>query len=1078
MKTKLYTLLILFCSSFIGYAQTGIGIYSAVDGGFENQTTGNLTNTTLLTNAWTTNTNGAGNLRTITASGGRSGPKYVTFGLNGSSTSTATKYYYSSQLPGAFAANTKYQIQFYCRATSGSTTTNVNMYVDNSTTAFPGTIGRQGVSAALGTVAITDWTKKTYEITTNATTPLTNGLVGFSITPIATTAYSVDFDDYVVYKGELDIDAPTSPGAITATGVTAGATVSWAAAADVDGGGYVVVRYAATLPLASDDPLQNGIYAKGNIIGAGEVRYIGAATSFADTGLSPGVDYYYKVYTVDKAFNYSAESVSTAVQSLATTYYYKGTTAGIGGLTDLANWGLNTDGTGTAPANFTDASQVFEIRNTTAVALDGAWVVGASNGTKVRLGNAAAVTLTLNSGASIGPSASGNFDVLDPSSGNHTVIYKGTTLISFGNIFDADLEVIYDGVTVSTSSTKSFGTVSIINGANVTFTTNPIIKNMNVDAASTLVAPNNTANYITIPDGGSVTINGTVRVPKLTGFVSSGVTPSSAGGDIQFIGTENLTLGTNSTVEYIRDASSNQNITSRTDYKNMTLGGTVQKTISGTTTVAGTLIINTGNKLTINEGMVLTVSGTITNNGDLVLKSSATGTASLLSTPSVANVTVERYLSSNQRGWRFLSNPLNTKTFNTLATTSNITIGTNYTGEYLSASNTWTSTDGTASMDTQKAYKLFITGLSGESPTYTTGPSNVTISYKGTAANTEPSSIITALGQYYLVANPYTAPVSLSAIIGASTGLSNTVSYYDPTLASTDEKVKAGGYNTVPVSGLAGSSTDVVIPVMGAVFVQASSAGTINIPKAAIFTGAPLQAGTYNYKTAQTKDATATTLKVVVSSGSTYYDSLNLQFKTVGDAGSNIDFGKLPNTILDFYSINGSTNMAASELELKDQIIPLGIISTIQKSYTLNVAENNIPAGFEAELIDNVLGTITVLTPGTNYNFAIDSTPATQGNARFAINLKTAGTLSVATNALDSKIQLWPNPAQNQFNILNSNDSESSIEISTINGQVIHSQKLNPGITSIPTNVWSAGLYILKATNNGAQTIKKLIIEK
>jgi hypothetical protein len=42
-----------------------------------------------------------------------------------------------------------------------------------------------------------------------------------------------------------------------------------------------------------------------------------------------------------------------------------------------------------------------------------------------------------------------------------------------------------------------------------------------------------------------------------------------------------------------------------------------------------------------------------------------------------------------------------------------------------------------------------------------------------------------------------------------------------------------------------------VIPAIGAIFVQASSAGTINIPTTTIFKGTPAQAGIYNHKTAQ-----------------------------------------------------------------------------------------------------------------------------------------------------------------------------------------------------------------------------------
>jgi trimeric autotransporter adhesin len=129
-------------------------------------------------------------------------------------------------------------------------------------------------------------------------------------------------------------------------------------------------------------------------------------------------------------------------------------------------------------------------------------------------------------------------------------------------------------------------------------------------------------------------------------------------------------------------------------------------------------------------------------------------------------------------------------------------------------------------------------------------------------------------------------------------------------------------------------------------------------------------------------------------------------------------------------------------------------------------------------LVDNVLNTTTALTPGTTYDFAINSTPSSQGNARFAINLKTSGALSVAQNALDSGIQVYPNPSHGQFNISNTQDAASTIEISNLNGQVILSQKLNSGTaTTIQTNGWATGVYLLKAASNGVQTTKKLIIQ-
>ena len=636
MKTKFYLLIVLlFCLSNLGYSQTGIGTYSVHDGGFENHTAnlagGSTTNAALSTSLWTASTT-ANVVRLYSATGGRSGSKCVSLGSNNGT----IKSFYTPQLAGAFAPNTTYQVQFWYK--SASTTaldaSTVDIYVDNTSATQTPPIGtKQSVNAGLSTNV--GWTKVAVSITTNATAAGNFGVAGLSI-DAATAGYSAEFDDFVVYQSNTaDSTKPLSPGTVTATGASGStANISWGAASGgIDGGGYLVIRYATTVPSANDDPNQNGIYKFAGTIGAGVVRYIGSNASFTDTSLSPGVDYYYKVYTVDKAFNYSDESTtSAAVQALATTYYYDGT----GPLTDITNWGTNTNGTGTNPVNFTDVAQVFEIRNTTAVALDGSWTVGTdpANGTKVRIGNTdqAAITLTLNSGASILPAGTGNFDVMTPSSGKQTVIYQGTTAISFGNIFDANFEVVYDAVTISSTTTKSFGTVSIINGANVTFTATPIIKNISVDQNSTLVAPTGASSYITIPSGGAVTINGTVKVPKLTGFVSSNVgTAGSTGGDFQFIGAENLTLGANSIVEYARDATGAQTVTARADYKNVTLSGTSPKSIAGITAISGTFTINqTGSSLvtlnadtTINGTLLFTNGKINTGINTLILGSSA-----------------------------------------------------------------------------------------------------------------------------------------------------------------------------------------------------------------------------------------------------------------------------------------------------------------------------------------------------------------------------------------------------------------------------------------------------------------------
>lgn len=653
----------------------------------------------------------------------------------------------------------------------------------------------------------------------------------------------------------------------------------------------------------------------------------------------------------------------------------------------------------------------------------------------------------------------------------------------------------------STTTLKKVGNITVGTGTTVTPTSNLAINGTltldggicDIIGTNTLVFQNGNTPIVRTANGGSIKIistsNLTFGTASNTGgsafvFPESTFTPSSPIFN-------NLTINRDNGLTLNSQALTVNTLTIAGTTSQLTLGGNTTIAGTGSTVAAGTTLnIPVGITLNVNEGKALTNSGTITNNGDLILKSSTTGTASLLSTATVNNVTQQRYLSSNQRGWRLLSNPLATSTFGTLATNSTtpLTLGSGASGSYNSVLNTWSSGTDTDNMLSQQAYKVFVRGRTSEvtGTSYSVSPpSNVTVAIKGAASNLAPVAVTTTAGKYYLVANPYTAPVSVYSILGASTGLSTTVSYYNPTIASSgsnaDLILKYGGYANPTITAAAqGDANDVVLPPMGAIFVLASSDGTINVPKTAIFTGSVL-GGSYNHKTTQTKIAATNALKLEVNSDGTYYDALALQFKAAADAGSNIDFGKLPNTVLDIYSINGSNNMAVSELELKEQTIPLGITSTIQKNYSITVTENTIPAGYDAVLVDKALNTNTVLTPGTNYSFAIDSNPASQGNARFAINLKTSAALSVVEREFDSKIQLWPNPAQGQFNILNAqnqNEGASTIEISSISGQVIHSQKSNPGtITTIQTNGWAAGVYILKATNNGTQTTKKLIIQ-
>ena len=158
-----------------------------------------------------------------------------------------------------------------------------------------------------------NWTKKADVIAVSSTSVSTD--FAYIKVRSSSTLGEGDYyiDDVAVYDGtavdETPPDAPTSPAVTVAS--SASLAVSWTApTSGVDGGGYLVVRGTSDPTTA---PNTNGIYAVGNTVATGQtVVYIGTGTSFTNSGLATGT-YYYRVYTFDKAFNYSTAAGGAAV---------------------------------------------------------------------------------------------------------------------------------------------------------------------------------------------------------------------------------------------------------------------------------------------------------------------------------------------------------------------------------------------------------------------------------------------------------------------------------------------------------------------------------------------------------------------------------------------------------------------------------------------------------------------------------------------------------------------------------------------------------------------------------------------
>ena len=309
-----------------------------------------------------------------------------------------------------------------------------------------------------------------------------------------------------------------------------------------------------------------------------------------------------------------------------TNYYYKGT----GNLNSTTNWGLNTDGSGAAPSNFTTANRIFNVRNTAAVSNSGTWTVsGASS--KIVVGDGTnATNLTIPTG---GNTIAGTIDV----SAGATLTLTNTTLPTLGAL-NATSTVVYNGtanqaisavtygnLTYSGTATGTFGGSCNIAGnflcssGNVTFNSSNGARTFGITGDFTLTS---TGTLEFGGGNGTSVINLSGDFSKTNGYMVT--TTAAANADFNMVGTTqtmqstggtilkwvDFTVANGSTCTLVGDF--NMNGSSGTPMIfTVSSGGTFNTasfTMLGTTTPAGnnSFVLNTGGTLGIGSANGIT----------------------------------------------------------------------------------------------------------------------------------------------------------------------------------------------------------------------------------------------------------------------------------------------------------------------------------------------------------------------------------------------------------------------------------------------------------------------------------------
>lgn len=198
--------------------------------------------------------------------------------------------------------------------------------------------------------------------------------------------------------------------------------------------------------------------------------------------------------------------------------------------------------------------------------------------------------------------------------GGHTLTVNGNIVNTGTHTSTGSGKLVMNG-TSKTISGATLGNVEIASST-ISLSGNPTINGVltltnSLDLASssrTLTLSNTStveAGTNQLIGTGTVNVNGVFKTARTQGFSGANTSIPSA----------TVNVGAFSTVEYTATAA--QTITARTDYAGLTIAGASVKSLSGNTTVAGTLLLTNSDDLLSLGANTFTLNGTITGSGRL-----------------------------------------------------------------------------------------------------------------------------------------------------------------------------------------------------------------------------------------------------------------------------------------------------------------------------------------------------------------------------------------------------------------------------------------------------------------------------
>lgn len=570
-------------------------------------------------------------------------------------------------------------------------------------------------------------------------------------------------------------------------------------------------------------------------------------------------------------------------------------------------------------------------------------------------------------------------------------------------------------------------------------------------------------------------------------------------------------IGTALTNALEMNGSTTQGISGSGDIDNLT--------IANSSTIAN----GTTNSVRIYGVLKVNASKSLTTNGNLTLRSTATRTAMYhnANTGTISgNVIVERFIGvpAAKRAWRLLSPPRNSISIannwqndfdgNNLVTTPGV--GTNITNP--------TNTNGSDFQSVDFSLKKFdyatqlLTGVTninteivgigtpaflfvrGDRTVGTSGSSTTTLKTVHSLYNSGISLSLSLLNanHFILLGNPHASPVDFD--LTSRVGILKRFYTWDPNLGTLGGYVTVDdvdGDGTYTISPSSGTAQTQIIQSGQAYFLQKDNVTgnlSINFPLTSKTTGVINNV----FKSTSMNETINAVLYEVTPTATNAIDGVTLlRNAAFTDSLDEMDAPKMENITEGFGIVSNQKALSIERRGLLTNIndtVKFQFIKTKLKNYRLTLDVSNFTSSQNVYLIDAYTQTTTSLSlnGNTDYDFTVTAANGSWDANRFYLVYSLSNPLNIE-NPIDkeSSFTIFPNPVENhqlQVNFTNLEKGLYNVDVINLMGQTVYqsSVKVYEAITNhkfdLPTTL-SSGLYNIRISK-GANSFEQQFVIK